>query len=156
MAVLGIPSSQSTKLWAFFGFMHCTYNWRYSDADLKRFKGSLHAVMATVFAQRAEEWVRNFFNVMIDFYNFNCNFIDNCDANNFLFYTTSQERYGVRNANCELKEEDYEKIDLTKFDESDLYQLQSKTMIIIGLLFGLRRNKEHTKMTVGTLEVKCL
>ena len=80
--------------------MRCTYDWRYSDADLKGFEGSLHAVMATVFAQRAEEWVRNLFYVMIDFYN--CNFIDNFDANKYLFYTTSQEHtgYSVRNANC--------------------------------------------------------
>ena len=57
----------------------------------------------------------------------------------------------MRNKDCELHEDDYEKIDLTKFDESDLHQLQSKTMIVIGLAFGLRGNQEHTKMTVGNL-----
>ena len=55
------PSSQSTEIWAFFGSMKRNYDWRYLDADLKGFEGSLHAVMADVFKQRAEKWVRNFF-----------------------------------------------------------------------------------------------
>ena len=56
------------------------------------------------------------------------------------------EGYGARNPNCEMTEEESYKIDLSKFDETDLRQLQIKLMVGFGALMGFRGNNEHTNL----------
>ena len=56
------------------------------------------------------------------------------------------EGFGARNPNCAMTEEESFKVDLAKFDETDLRQLQIKLMVGFGALMGFRGNKEHTNL----------
>ena len=56
------------------------------------------------------------------------------------------EGYGKRNPNARMTEEEAEKLDLSKFDESNLQQMQMKLLLGFGAYCGLRGDKEHTYM----------
>ena len=67
----------------------------------------------------------------------------------FLF--KGDEGFGVRDPNCEMTEEEMEKVDLSKFDESDSRQLQIKLMVGYGSFFGFRGNEEHAMLSFSQI-----
>lgn len=53
-----------------------------------------------------------------------------------------------------MTEQEREQIDLGKFDETDLRQLQIKLMVSFGALLGFRSNDEHALLMFSQIPCK--
>ena len=53
-----MPSSTNTYLKTFFSSAKCYYGWVIGSKNCKGFPGSVAAVLSTIYALRAEQWVR--------------------------------------------------------------------------------------------------
>ena len=72
--------------------------------------------------------------------------------NIFLFYLLQGHTgYAVKDDNCEMSKEDKEKLNLSKFGESDNGQHQQKMVISFGCCFGLQGSTEHTNLTLDNI-----
>ena len=62
-----------------------------------------------------------------------------------------QDGYGKKDPNRRLEETEAEKIDLSKFDESDPRQHQMKIAFGCGIKFGFRGISEHTFLEISNI-----
>jgi hypothetical protein len=59
-----------------------------------------------------------------------------------------------RIATVEFAERDLDKIDISKFDESNLKEHQVKAMVAMGIYASLRGNTKHTNMKIDQITTK--
>ena len=135
------PNAQRTDYFTFWGRMKNKYGWIAKESDFRDFDGAVYAVMESEFQKREGEWVSIIGAELNSFCVIRMSYLPFC-----CFVIKGDKGYARKNKNCRVAEEDTDKFDLTKFDESDIFQLQQKCALILGVFRGLRGSKEQINL----------
>ena len=142
------PNTQNTLLWTFIGHMRTCHNWHYTVDHFKGFEGALSGVLRVLYTEREklyvsiyDLWTNGWIMIFLYFFTYQLTF-----SHLYPLLQQGHEGYSRKNPDSRLSEEDFGKLQLSKYDKSDLQQFQEKMLVIFGIYFGFWGRSEHHQL----------